>query len=73
MNRFSKDQDAIDNQIATAFRFFVMTLSSAISPFCLIMYATPIFGAPLFPVLVSLNNNLIGSLLLYPKYVSVHI
>ncbi|KAJ3128402.1 hypothetical protein HK100_009178 [Physocladia obscura] len=52
MNRFSKDQDSIDSSLPDAFRSFLSTFSNAISTFALIIYATPIFAAVLFPVLV---------------------
>ncbi|KAJ3321041.1 hypothetical protein HDU76_000167 [Blyttiomyces sp. JEL0837] len=52
INRFSKDQDGIDNTLVDAFRMFVHTLSTVISTFILVIYATPIFAAPLIPILV---------------------
>ncbi|KAJ3300679.1 hypothetical protein HDU76_006039, partial [Blyttiomyces sp. JEL0837] len=52
INRFSKDQDGIDNTLADAFRMFVNTLATSMSTFILIIYATPIFAAPLAPILV---------------------
>ncbi|KAJ3049485.1 hypothetical protein HK102_012496, partial [Quaeritorhiza haematococci] len=51
INRFSKDQDGIDNQIADSFRMFYNTLSVGISTFVFIIYATPWFGVPLVPLL----------------------
>ncbi|KAI8822865.1 uncharacterized protein EV422DRAFT_612663 [Fimicolochytrium jonesii] len=52
INRFSKDQDTIDNTLADSFRMFINTFASTISTFILIIYATPIFLAPLLVVLV---------------------
>ncbi|KAI9355946.1 P-loop containing nucleoside triphosphate hydrolase protein [Zopfochytrium polystomum] len=52
INRFSKDQDGVDNSLADAFRMFCNTLASSISTFIIIVYATPLFAAPLVPMLV---------------------
>ncbi|KAI8618287.1 P-loop containing nucleoside triphosphate hydrolase protein [Chytriomyces sp. MP71] len=51
MNRFSKDQDNIDNSLPDAFRMFLSTFANAIATFALIIYATPWFAAVLVPVL----------------------
>ncbi|KAJ1344932.1 hypothetical protein BSLG_000447 [Batrachochytrium salamandrivorans] len=51
INRFSKDQDGIDNSLLDAFRMFIQTLSSTISVFVLIIYTTPLFAAILVPIL----------------------
>ncbi|KAJ3273542.1 hypothetical protein HDV01_004309 [Terramyces sp. JEL0728] len=51
INRFSKDQDSIDNGLMDSFRIFVTTFSGAIITFITIIYATPLFVAPLLPVL----------------------
>ncbi|KAJ3204167.1 hypothetical protein HDU82_006042, partial [Entophlyctis luteolus] len=51
MNRFSKDQDNIDNALPDAFRMFLSTLANAIATFALIIYATPYFAIVLVPVL----------------------
>jgi len=52
INRFSKDQDAIDNTLSDAFRMFLSTAGTTIATFVLILYATPIFGIPLVPLLI---------------------
>ncbi|KAJ3144839.1 hypothetical protein HDU89_007726 [Geranomyces variabilis] len=51
INRFSKDTDTVDTTLADSFRMFINTFSSAVSTFVLIIYATPIFLAPLVPIL----------------------
>ncbi|KAI9339971.1 P-loop containing nucleoside triphosphate hydrolase protein [Obelidium mucronatum] len=51
MNRFSKDQDSIDNTLPDAFRMFLSTFANAIATFALIIYATPYFAVVLVPVL----------------------
>ncbi|KAJ3010103.1 hypothetical protein HKX48_007579 [Thoreauomyces humboldtii] len=51
INRFSKDTDTIDTTLADSFRMFINTFSGAVSTFILIIYATPIFLAPLVPIL----------------------
>ncbi|KAJ3109242.1 hypothetical protein HDU96_007273 [Phlyctochytrium bullatum] len=51
INRFSKDQDGIDNSLSDSYRTFANTLSGALATFVLICYATPLFVAPLVPVL----------------------
>ncbi|KAI8621186.1 P-loop containing nucleoside triphosphate hydrolase protein [Chytriomyces sp. MP71] len=52
LNRFSKDQDTIDQILADSYRQFLTSLASALSTFILIIYATPIFVVPLFPILL---------------------
>ncbi|KAI8804246.1 P-loop containing nucleoside triphosphate hydrolase protein [Cladochytrium replicatum] len=52
INRFSKDQDAIDNTIGDTFRMFANTLATAVSTFISIIYVTPWFAVPLLPLLV---------------------
>lgn len=52
INRFSKDQDGIDNTLADSFRMFVSTLAITISTFALIISATPWFAAPLVPLML---------------------
>ncbi|TPX77540.1 hypothetical protein CcCBS67573_g01173 [Chytriomyces confervae] len=51
LNRFAKDQDSIDQTLADSYRQFATSLASAVSTFVLIIYATPIFVAPLVPIL----------------------
>ena len=50
INRFSKDQDSIDNTMMESFRMFVVTLFNTLSTFAVILVATPWFAAPLVPV-----------------------
>ncbi|KAI8928981.1 hypothetical protein BC831DRAFT_45566 [Entophlyctis helioformis] len=52
INRFSKDQDGIDSGIVESLSFFLNTFLTALSVFALIIYSTPLFVAPLVPVLV---------------------
>ncbi|KAI9351383.1 P-loop containing nucleoside triphosphate hydrolase protein [Obelidium mucronatum] len=51
LNRFSKDQDAIDQSLASSYQSFATSLASTISTFTLIIYATPVFAVPLIPIL----------------------
>ena len=51
INRFSKDQDTVDNSLMDSFRMFLNTLFSTIATFLLIIVATPLFIAPLIPCL----------------------
>jgi ABC-type multidrug transport system fused ATPase/permease subunit len=50
INRFSKDQDGIDNTLMDAFRMFIGMLVDALSVFIVIIYTTPWFAAPILPV-----------------------
>jgi ATP-binding cassette subfamily C (CFTR/MRP) protein 1 len=50
INRFSKDQDNIDNTLMDSFRMFLNTFFSTIATFVLIISATPWFVLPLVPV-----------------------
>ncbi|KAJ3393677.1 hypothetical protein HDU92_007577 [Lobulomyces angularis] len=52
INRFSKDLDAIDTNLAEAIRMFTMTFAASISSFVLIVYATPLFGIIILPLLI---------------------
>ncbi|KAI8918715.1 P-loop containing nucleoside triphosphate hydrolase protein [Entophlyctis helioformis] len=52
INRFSKDQDGIDNTLIEAFRMFLETFILAVASFVLIIYATPLFAIPFVPVMV---------------------
>jgi ATP-binding cassette, subfamily C (CFTR/MRP), member 1 len=51
INRFAKDQDAIDNTLMDSFQMFLNTFANAIGTFALIISATPWFALPLLPVL----------------------
>ncbi|KAJ3206137.1 hypothetical protein HDU67_008363 [Dinochytrium kinnereticum] len=46
LNRFSKDQDSIDNLLGPVFRIFVSYLATAVSTFIVVSYATPMFVVP---------------------------
>ncbi|KAI9217146.1 P-loop containing nucleoside triphosphate hydrolase protein [Blastocladiella britannica] len=52
INRFSKDQDAMDNTLADSFRMFLGTLFMTLSTFVVIINNTPLFAAPLAPLIV---------------------
>ncbi|KAI8910190.1 P-loop containing nucleoside triphosphate hydrolase protein [Gorgonomyces haynaldii] len=52
MNRFSKDQDSVDNTIMPVIRIMCMNMSNAISVFAVVVYATPWFAAPFCVILV---------------------
>lgn len=52
LNRFSKDQDAVDASLPDSFRTFGTTLAMTISTFVLICIVTPVFIAPLLPLLL---------------------
>ncbi|KAI9138247.1 P-loop containing nucleoside triphosphate hydrolase protein [Paraphysoderma sedebokerense] len=47
INRFSKDQDSVDNTLAESFRMFMSALSASLASFALIGAATPLFLIPL--------------------------
>ncbi|KAJ3394478.1 hypothetical protein HDU92_006863 [Lobulomyces angularis] len=51
MNRFSRDQDSVDNSLSDVLRMFCNTTLRAISYFFLIIYATPYFIIALIPLL----------------------
>ncbi|KAJ3020956.1 UNVERIFIED_CONTAM: hypothetical protein HDU68_009890 [Siphonaria sp. JEL0065] len=51
LNRFSKDQDAIDQSLASSYQSFATSLAATVSTFTLIIYATPVFAIPLIPIL----------------------
>ncbi|KAJ1533089.1 hypothetical protein HK096_005698, partial [Nowakowskiella sp. JEL0078] len=52
LNRFSKDQDAIDTTLMETFRIFMFTLALTFATFITIVYVTPWFAVPLAPMLV---------------------
>jgi ATP-binding cassette, subfamily C (CFTR/MRP), member 1 len=52
INRFSKDQDGIDNSLMDAFRMFIGTLMDTFSVFAVIIFTTPWFVAPMVPIAV---------------------
>jgi ABC-type multidrug transport system fused ATPase/permease subunit len=51
INRFSKDQDAVDNTMIESFRMFLVQFSNTITAFILIEVSTPWFIVPLAPIL----------------------
>ncbi|KAJ8331738.1 hypothetical protein QVD99_001987 [Batrachochytrium dendrobatidis] len=51
INRFSKDQDGIDNTLIESFRVFLQTFLAILSVFAMIMYATPMFAIVFVPVI----------------------
>lgn len=53
INRFSKDQDGIDNALVDALRIFLSTTASCIGYLALIIYGIPLFAVPLIPILIS--------------------
>ncbi|KNE55572.1 hypothetical protein AMAG_01463 [Allomyces macrogynus ATCC 38327] len=52
INRFSKDQDQMDNTLMDSIRMFLGTLSMTLSTFVIMCVASPLFIAPLVPLLV---------------------
>ncbi len=52
INRFSKDQDVVDNSLTESLRMFATTAATSLTTFGLIIYTTPLFAAPLAPALV---------------------
>lgn len=51
INRFSKDQDTVDNNLSDSIRIFLNTFVSTLSIFALIVSATPMFIIPIIPLL----------------------
>jgi len=52
INRFSKDQDSVDNVLIESIQSFLSCLAVTISTLLLIIYATPIFLIALVPLLI---------------------
>ena len=52
LNRFSKDQDGVDNAVLDSIRRFVVNFTNAISVFAVIMINSPLFGVPLFFIVI---------------------
>ncbi|OUM60193.1 hypothetical protein PIROE2DRAFT_54778 [Piromyces sp. E2] len=52
INRFSMDQDALDNNLFLSLQIFFTNLASTISTLALMLYAAPILGVALVPLLV---------------------
>ncbi|KNE66210.1 hypothetical protein AMAG_19363 [Allomyces macrogynus ATCC 38327] len=51
INRFSKDQDQLDTTLVDASRMFLNTLATVLSTLMIIVVASPLFAAPLVPLL----------------------
>ncbi|KAL7750103.1 hypothetical protein RI367_004618 [Sorochytrium milnesiophthora] len=51
INRFSRDQDSVDNTLYDSFRMFMTTLANAVATFVVIVYVTYWFAIPLVPLL----------------------
>jgi len=52
INRFSMDQDALDNNLFLSIQILFTSLASTISTFALMLYAAPILGVALVPLLM---------------------
>ncbi|KAJ3028172.1 UNVERIFIED_CONTAM: hypothetical protein HDU68_002318 [Siphonaria sp. JEL0065] len=52
INRFSRDVDAVDNNISQNFRQLVQQLSITFSTFVVMCYALPVFTIPVIPALI---------------------
>ncbi|KAG4106141.1 P-loop containing nucleoside triphosphate hydrolase protein [Neocallimastix lanati (nom. inval.)] len=52
INRFSKDQDSLDGMLFVSMQMFFTSLGTTISTLCLMLYAAPIFGVALVPLLI---------------------
>ncbi|ORY28894.1 P-loop containing nucleoside triphosphate hydrolase protein, partial [Rhizoclosmatium globosum] len=52
VNRFSKDQDVVDNTLLASFAQCVNNFGQAVTIFALIIASTPLFAAPLVPTLI---------------------
>ncbi|KNE66220.1 hypothetical protein AMAG_10458 [Allomyces macrogynus ATCC 38327] len=51
VSRFSKDQDQLDTTLVDASRMFLNTLATVLSTLMIIVVASPLFAAPLVPLL----------------------
>jgi len=52
INRFSMDQDALDNNLFLSLQIFFTNFASTISTFALMIYAAPILGVAVVPLLI---------------------
>jgi len=52
INRFSKDQDSLDGMLFMAIQGFISSIASTITTIIFMLYAAPIFGIALFPLLI---------------------
>jgi ABC-type multidrug transport system fused ATPase/permease subunit len=52
INRFSKDQDSLDSLLFVTMQMFFNNLSNTVTTLGLMLYAVPIFGIALVPLLI---------------------
>eukprot|EP00833_Pecoramyces_ruminatium_P011299 jgi/Orpsp1_1/1185331/evm.model.c7180000093290.1 len=52
INRFSKDQDSLDGMLFMTIQMLFNSLATTITTLCLMLYAAPIFGVALIPLLI---------------------
>eukprot|EP00833_Pecoramyces_ruminatium_P000081 jgi/Orpsp1_1/1174113/evm.model.c7180000048971.1 len=52
INRFSKDQDSVDNVLTETIQSFISSFAVTISSLIIIIYTTPMFIIPLIPLLI---------------------
>ncbi|ORX56536.1 hypothetical protein BCR36DRAFT_580845 [Piromyces finnis] len=52
INRFSMDQDSLDNNLFLTLQIFLTSLGSTISTLALMLYASPILGVAVVPLLI---------------------
>ncbi|ORX52519.1 hypothetical protein BCR36DRAFT_349904 [Piromyces finnis] len=52
INRFSKDQDSLDGMLFMAIQGFISSIASTITTIIFMIYAAPIFGIALVPLLI---------------------
>jgi len=62
INRFSKDQDSLDGMLFVSMQMFFNSLGTTVSTLCLMLYAAPIFGVALIPLLVQADILYLSSL-----------
>jgi len=52
INRFSKDQDSLDGMLFMAIQMLLTDVANTITTLCLMIYAAPLFGIALVPLLI---------------------
>ncbi|KAL6604391.1 hypothetical protein LY90DRAFT_663298 [Neocallimastix californiae] len=52
INRFSKDQDSLDGMLFMAIQGLINSVATTITTLCFMLYAAPIFGVALIPLLI---------------------
>ncbi|ORX63493.1 hypothetical protein BCR32DRAFT_330852 [Anaeromyces robustus] len=52
INRFSKDQDSLDGMLVMAIQGLISSIAGTITTVAFMLYAVPIFGVALFPLLI---------------------